>query len=169
MAMHKNNNCKNNLKKLAQARFYAILHMCISNSAMHTVAITLRFTKKCKTMQKQTQTQTAIIYKYIKANKLCTAQQIASALNINVNSVHKMLYAMQQHNYITKFKVATVKAMYVANARTQFTTTMRKAKRKATKHTATAKRTQQSNKAHSIILNAQQAIVALQQLIKQVA
>jgi DNA-binding transcriptional regulator YhcF (GntR family) len=106
----------------------------------------------CK-MQKQTATQQ--IYKYVKANKLATAKQIAQALNLNANTVSKLCWQMEQRNAMQQVKVEGMRSMYVAKRNAKFN------KPKATKRTTTtAKRNTQ-------VMEVKQAIVAMQKLLRK--
>lgn len=69
-------------------------------------------------MQKQTATQQ--IYKYVKANKLATARQIAQALNMQANTVSKLCWQMEQRNAMQQVKVEGMRSMYVAKRNAKF-------------------------------------------------
>lgn len=102
----------------------------------------------------QTLTQTQQIYKYVKANKLATAQQVATALKLNTSTVAKLLYSLQQRNAVKQVKVKTMRCMYIANTKVKFN-------KQRTVRTSTKVRTANA----STIAQAQKAIAQLQQLV----
>ena len=106
-------------------------------------------------MQKQTATQQ--IYKYVKANKLATAKQIAEALNMQANTVSKLCWQMEQRNAMQQVKIEGMRSMYVAKRNAKFN--------KARSTTATAKRkaTVQAKQ----VMEVKQAIVAMQKLLRK--
>ena len=106
------------------------------------------------------QTQTKQIYNFIKANKFATAQQVADALAITSANACKMLYAMEQRNYVQQVKLEGLRAMYVANKNVKLN---KKRARKAT--VAKAK----PNTNASIVMQAREAIAQLNKLILQLA
>jgi DNA-binding transcriptional regulator YhcF (GntR family) len=104
-------------------------------------------------MQKQTATQQ--IYKYVKANKLATARQIAQALNMQANTVSKLCWQMEQRNAMQQVKVEGMRSMYVAKRNAKFNAP------KATKRKTTASKAQ--NAKH--VMEVKQAIAHMQALL----
>ena len=107
-------------------------------------------------MQKQTATQQ--IYKYVKANKLATARQIAQALNMQTTTVSKLCWQMEQRNAVQQVKVAGMRSMYVAMRNAKFNAP------RSTKRKTTASKAQSTK---HVVMEVKQAIVAMQAILRK--
>jgi DNA-binding transcriptional regulator YhcF (GntR family) len=103
-------------------------------------------------MQKQTTSQA--IYKFLKANKLSTAQQVATALNLNVNTVSKLLWQLAKRNAVQQVKVDGMRCMYVAQRNAKFNAPKAQPRKTSTKQTKQ-------------VLELKQAIVLMQKLLQK--
>jgi DNA-binding transcriptional regulator YhcF (GntR family) len=103
-------------------------------------------------------TQTAQIFKFVKANKLATAQQIAQATQINSSTVAKLLWQLAQRKAVTQVKVEGMRCMYVANKNVVLR--KKRTAKKATAKQATIRTT--AKQAQAIISEAIAKLQALQ-------